>query len=75
MKVLNCVALTIAIIGAINWGLIGIFEFDAVAWIFGGATSFISRAIYIIVAIAALWCMTFLFRKEALVEPATANHR
>ncbi|MFR6496949.1 MAG: DUF378 domain-containing protein [Ruminococcus sp.] len=45
------------------------------AWLFGGAASFISRAIYILVAIAALWCMSFLFRQEALTEPATAKQR
>ena len=64
-------ALILLIIG----GLVGVFEFDLVAWLFGGAASFISRAIYILVAIAALWCMTFLFRQEALTEPATAKQR
>ena len=61
-------ALILLIIGGVNWGLVGVFEFDLVAWLFGGAASFISRAIYILVAIAALWCMTFLFRQEALTE-------
>ena len=64
------IALILLIIGGVNWGL-GIFEFDLVAWLFGGAASFISRAIYILVAISAVWCMTFLFRREALTEPAT----
>ena len=64
------IALILLIIG-VNWGLVGIFEFDLVAWLFGGAASFISRAIYILVAISAVWCMTFLFRREALTEPAT----
>ena len=68
-------ALILLIIGGVNWGLVGVFEFDLVAWLFGGAASFISRAIYILVAIAALWCMTFLFRQEALTEPATAKQR
>ena len=65
------IALILLIIGGGNWGLVGIFEFDLVAWLFGGAASFISRAIYILVAISAVWCMTFLFRREALTEPAT----
>ena len=61
-------ALILLIIGGVNWGLVGVFEFDLVA-------SFISRAVYILVAIAALWCMTFLFRREALTEPATVSQR
>ena len=65
------IALILFIIGRVNWGLVGIFEFVLVAWLFGGAASFISRAIYILVAISAVWCMTFLFRREALTEPAT----
>ena len=68
-------ALILLLIGGINWGLVGIFQFDLVAWLFGGAGSLISRAIYIIVAIAALWCMTFLFRREALVDTATVSDR
>ena len=68
-------ALILLIIGGVNWGLVGVFESDLVAWLFGGAASLISRAIYILVAIAALWCMTFLFRQEALTEPATAKQR
>ena len=46
-------ALILLIIGGVNWGLVGVFEFDLVAWIFGGSASFISRAVYILVAIAA----------------------
>ena len=65
-------ALILLIIGGVNWGLVGVFEFDLVAWIFGGSASFISRAVYILVAIAALWCMTFLFRREALTEMVSA---
>ena len=45
-------ALILLIIGGVNWGLVGVFEFDLVAWLFGGAASFISRAIYILVAIS-----------------------
>lgn len=48
------IALTLLIIGGINWGLVGIFNFDLVAWLFGGTDSIISRAIYIIVAISAI---------------------
>lgn len=62
------IALILLIIGGINWGLIGIFQFDLVAWAFGGAASLISRAIYIIVAVSAVWCISILFRRNALAE-------
>lgn len=64
------IALILLIIGGLNWGLIGIFEFDLVAWLFGGAAAVISRAIYIIVALSAIWCISLLFRRESLVEAA-----
>lgn len=57
-KVLDCIALTIAIIGAINWGLIGFFSFDLVALIFGNM-SWISRIIYALVGISGLYLITF----------------
>ena len=57
------IALIISIIGSINWGLIGLFQFDLVAWIFGGQGSIISRIIYGIVGLAGLWCVTMLFRR------------
>lgn len=57
-------ALILLVIGGINWGLVGIFQFDLVAWLFGGTDSVLSRAIYIIVAVSALWCITFLFRSS-----------
>ena len=62
-------ALILLIIGGVNWGLVGIFEFDLVAWLFGGAASLVSRAIYILVAISAVWRITLLFRNDQkLVE-------
>lgn len=61
-------ALILLVIGGVNWGLVGIFEFDLVAWLFGGAASIISRAIYILVAISAVWCISLLFRNNGLVE-------
>ena len=56
------ICLTLLIIGGINWGLVGIFEFDLVAWLFGGSASILSRAVYILVAVSAVWCTTLLFR-------------
>lgn len=61
---LDRIALILAIIGGINWGSIGLFRFDIVAWIFGGQTALISRIIYTIVGLAALWCISLLFRER-----------
>lgn len=61
-------ALTLLIIGGLNWGLVGIFSFDLVAWICGGQGSVFARIIYVIVALAAAWCISLLFRKDAMVE-------
>lgn len=58
----NKIALILLIIGGINWGLVGIFELDVIAWLFGGAASVISRTLYIIVAVSAVWCISFLFK-------------
>lgn len=63
MKAIDKTALLLTIIGAINWLLIGLFEFDLVAAIFGGQTGTFSRIIYTLVGIAGLWCLTILFRK------------
>ena len=60
---MDTIALIISIIGSINWGLISLFQFDLVAWIFGGQGSIISRIIYGIVGLAGLWCVTMLFRR------------
>lgn len=57
-RALDCLALTIAIIGAINWGLIGLFSFDLMAFIFGNMSWF-SRIIYALVGIAGLYIITF----------------
>lgn len=58
MKSLNLTTLTIAVIGAINWGLIGLFSFDLVAWLFGDM-SWISRIVYIIVGLCGIYLLTF----------------
>lgn len=57
-KGLDCFALTIVVIGAINWGLIGFFSFDLVAWIFGNL-SWISRVVYALVGICGLYLISF----------------
>ena len=65
---LDKIALILTIIGAINWGAIGLFRFDIVAWIFGGQTAILSRIIYTVVCLAGLWCISLLFRDRATVE-------
>ena len=64
MKTLNKIALILCIIGVLNWGLIGFFQFDAVAWIFGGQDSVMSRILYVIIAIASVWCISLFFSDE-----------
>ncbi len=59
-------ALILSIVGSLNWGLVGIFRFDLVAWLFGGQTATVSRIVYTIVGLAGLWCISLLFRKRAL---------
>ena len=56
-------ALILSIIGSLNWGLVGIFQFDLVSWLFGGQSAVFSRVIYTLVALAGLWCATLLFRR------------
>ena len=64
MKIVDCIALILTIIGALNWGSIGLFKFDIVAWIFGGTDGIISRVIFTLVGLAGLWCITLLFRDK-----------
>jgi uncharacterized membrane protein YuzA (DUF378 family) len=69
---LDKISLILVIIGGLNWGSIGIFGFDLVAWIGGGQNSVVSRIIYTVVGLAALWCVSLLFREsnESLGESA-----
>ena len=60
---MDMVALILSVIGCINWGLVGPFRFDLVAWLFGGSASLLSRIVYTLVGLAGLWCITFFFRK------------
>ncbi len=62
------IALILLIIGGVNWGLVGIFNFDLVAWAFGGVASVVSRIIYIIVALSAVWCVSLLFRNDNAIS-------
>ena len=61
---MDTLALILSIIGSLNWGLVGIFKFDLVAWIFGGQDAVVSRIVYALVGLAGLWCITLLFRRN-----------
>ena len=64
MMIINKIALALIIVGALNWGLVGLFSFDLVAWICGGATAIFARIIYTIIALAGIWCISLLFMDD-----------
>ena len=66
--IMDKIALLLAIIGGLNWGSIGIFGFDIVAFLFGGSASAMSRVVYTIVGLSAIWCISLLFRERDPVE-------
>lgn len=68
MMIVNRIALILNIIGGLNWGLIGLFKFDLVAWIAGGQDSVFARIIYSLVGLAAIWCISLLFRRSVVEE-------
>lgn len=65
------ICLALSIIGSLNWGLVGLFQFDLVAWIFGGSDAILARIIYTVIALAGIWCISLLFRNED--ETVTAH--
>ena len=65
---LDKIALALTIVGALNWGSIGLFRFVIVSWIFGGQTASLSRIVYTLVALAGVWCISLLFRDTNPVE-------
>lgn len=66
--IIDKIALALLIIGGINWGSIGIFNFDIVGSLFGGQSSALSRIIFVIVGLCAVWCISLLFRNNALSD-------
>jgi uncharacterized membrane protein YuzA (DUF378 family) len=65
---LDRIALFILLIGGLNWGLVGLFRFDLIAWAFGGNASVISRILYIVVALSAIWCISLFFKHNEVLE-------
>ena len=70
MMIVNKIALVLSIIGALNWGLVGLFSFDLVAWICGGAATVVARIIYVLIALAGVWCISLLFMNDDEIEGA-----
>lgn len=68
MRIINRIALILTIIGGINWGSIGLFKFDIVAWICGGQDAVVARIIFTLVGIAAIWCISLLFTHNKFVD-------
>jgi uncharacterized membrane protein YuzA (DUF378 family) len=68
---LDRIALFLLIVGGVNWGAIGIFQFDFVAWLCGGQTGMVSRIVYTLVGLAALWCVSLLFRDRTDSDTGT----
>ena len=73
MMIVNKIALALSILGALNWGLVGLFSFDLVAWLCGGAATVVARIIYVIIALAGIWCISLLFMNDEEMEGAH-NH-
>lgn len=64
MMIVNKLALILVIIGALNWGLVGLFSFDLVAWICGSSAAIMARIIYTVIALAGVWCISMLFMDD-----------
>ena len=76
-NVLNSIFILLALVAMVgiglNWGSIGIFGLDMVAALFGGSASFLSRLVYILVCLSAIWCITLFFRDDPAHEPTRGN--
>jgi len=74
MKFLNVLALLLILVGALNWGLWGFFQFDLVAWIANGNTTWFARLIYAVVGLAGVWGLGFLGRLKAICGCCHSKH-
>ena len=73
-KPLDWTALTLVIIGAVNWGLVGLFRFDLVATLFGGMEAPISRILYVIIGLAGLYCLSLYMKVDDEATIRTTEH-
>ena len=65
---LDKIALFLVVVGGLNWGLVGIFKFDLVGWLFGGQGAVISRIVFTLVGISALWCISLFFKRNTVID-------
>ena len=72
--IMDRIALILTVIGALNWGSIGLFQFDLVAWICGGSSSLLSRIIYTLVGLAGVWCISLIFRSRDDYDRIEEHH-
>ena len=70
---LDRICLALIIVGALNWGLVGLFSFDLVAWLFGSSAALMSRIIYTVIALAGVWCISLLFREREVTVSHSHN--
>jgi len=61
---LDKISLVLLIVGGLNWGSVGLFKFDIVSWLFGGQADLVSRIVYTLVGLSAIWCISLLFRSS-----------
>ena len=73
IMIIDKIVLSILIVGGINWGSVGLFNFDIAGWIFGGTDSIGARIVFVLVALSALWCVSLLFR-ETVTDEEIENH-
>ncbi len=74
MTVIDRIALILTVVGALNWGSVGLFRFDVVAWICGGSAALLARVIYTLVALAGIWCISLIFRSDEAMETHEMRH-
>ena len=72
--IMDRIALLLTIIGALNWGSIGLFQFDLVAWICGGPATLLARIIYTVVGLAGIWCISLVFRSRDAYDHVEDRH-
>ena len=72
--IMDRIALLLTILGALNWGSIGLFQFDLVAWICGGPATLLARIIYTVVGLAGIWCISLVFRSRDSYDRAEDHH-
>lgn len=68
MNLFYKICILLIIVGGINWGLVGLFDFNAVAWLFGGGQSMLARAVFTLVGVAALCAIPSLFTRANAAE-------